>query len=170
MDKQKIINTVVKILMDNEFKRQKIHVQKFISFLSYRVKGIPFHFEIYKYGPFSSELSDELNSMVLWGDILYEDKQYEYIPNTRVLDNNEYKECEKEIKQYADIIHDLSFDNMEIYGTLFYLLNNTNITDEKEILKLFHEEKQNKYKDEQLVKPLKKLIDRYFAKQEKNEL
>ena len=32
MDKQKIINTVVKILMDNEFKRQKIHVQKFISF------------------------------------------------------------------------------------------------------------------------------------------
>ncbi len=165
MDKQKIINTVVKILMDNNFKSQKIHVQKFISFLSYRVKNIPFHFEIYKYGPFSSDLSDELNSMVLWGDILYEDQQYKYIQNTPVLDDNEYEAYKKEIMQYAELINNLSFENMEIYGTLFYILNETKMTDEKEILKLFHEEKHNKYKDEQLVEPLKKMIKSYFTKE-----
>lgn len=164
MDKQKIINTVVKILMDNNFKSQKIHVQKFISFLSYRVENIPFHFEIYKYGPFSSDLSDELNSMVLWGDILYENQQYKYIQKTPVLDDYRYKEYEKEIKKYADIIHNLSFDNMEIYGTLFYILNTSNTHDKKKILALFHAEKQEKYTDEQLMGPLTNLINNYFTK------
>ena len=92
MEKQILINSVVKILQDNNLKREKIHMQKFISFLSDRIKSVPFHFEIYKYGPFSSELSDELNSMVLWGDLSYIENQYNYEKKSVLLDIDMYEQ------------------------------------------------------------------------------
>lgn len=164
MNKRTLINTVIKILGNNGYKSEKIHVQKFISFLSCRHEDIPFHFKIYKYGPFSSDLSDELNSMVLWGDIRYEEKQYVYEEKTPVLNEEVYKIYENELKEYADLIGNLSFENMEIYGTLFYLLNEYHTDNKEKILDLFHDKKKNKYQDKQLESALQKLLDKYTQK------
>lgn len=162
MDKQRLINSVVKILQENNLKREKIHMQKFISFLSDRIANIPFHFEIYKYGPFSSELSDELNSMVLWGDLSYSERQYNYEKNSLLLDKEIYEQIKEEIIKYSDLIEVLSFENMELYGTLFYILNHTQTQDKNEIINLFRDEKKDKFKSEDIKKSLAKLLKIYY--------
>lgn len=163
MEKQILINSVVKILQDNNLKREKIHMQKFISFLSDRIKSVPFHFEIYKYGPFSSELSDELNSMVLWGDLSYIENQYNYEKKSVLLDIDMYEQIEKEIIGYSELIGKLSFENMELYGTLFYIVNHANTKNKDEIIELFCNEKKDKFKIEDIKKSLDKLLVTYYS-------
>lgn len=162
MDKQKLIYNIIKILEENNFSRKNIHIQKFISFLSYRIDNIPFSFSIDKYGPFSSELRDELYSMVLWGDLFYIDNQYNTKNNLLSINQPIYQKIETEIKQYANIIDELSFDNMLIYGTLFYILNNTCSRDKDSIIQLFYNTVDTTFTNEQLEEPLDKLLKTYF--------
>lgn len=162
MDKQKLIYNIIKILEENNLNRKKIHIQKFISFLSYRIDNIPFSFSIDKYGPFSSELRDDLHSMVLWGDLSYINDQYETKNDSSSINQQLYQQIETEIRQYANIIGELSFDNMLIYGTLFYILNNTCDRDKDNIIQLFHNTVNTTFTDEQLAEPLDKLLKTYF--------
>ena len=52
---------------------------------------------------------------------------------------------------------------MELYGTLFYIVNHANTKNKDEIIELFCNEKKDKFKIEDIKKSLDKLLVTYYS-------
>ncbi|MCL2389557.1 MAG: hypothetical protein FWC85_04165 [Elusimicrobia bacterium] len=157
------VKNLIYILKKENILTNKIHIQKFSSFLTEQDENVPFRFSIYKFGPFSIELQSVLNTMQFWENLSYdmqsgysiiEDSITEELPKKTI--NNIYEK----IKKIKTVLPDYNFDTMELYGTMYYFMNRVTMHDKKNVFKKFKEEK-NKFTDTQLDKAyasLKKLM------------
>jgi len=151
---QKIVKYVVKELDKRNIPASKIVLQKLVFFL--RETGIPltYSFEPYLYGPYSRELADDLDELVFWDEIIWDDGDYSPVENyVPQLDEGiaEYIRCG--ITKFSDIVdRDYEFDSMEIFGTVLYCIKSLDEigedTDFESVLDEFEEWKGNKYEDD----------------------
>ena len=99
----------------------KIVIQKLVYFLS--ESGLPLHyyFEPQKYGPFSVQLAQDLDDLEFWEEIDLNGVKYVYKGEDLSLNPGLMEKVDEKIDVFQRIAEgNLSFDAMEIVGTLIY--------------------------------------------------
>ena len=159
-DKNKLINTVVKLLNEKKIGTDKIHMQKFISFLADNDQNIPFNFSVYKYGPFSKDLSSTLNIMCGWGYIKYDDK---YIfKKGESLEEDEKNKLSALVDKFNNVLpkhsFEENFDILELYSTLYYYMKRVENANKEVVFEKFIDAKAEKFSEEQVIEAYESLL------------
>ena len=124
------------------------HIQKSAFFLE-EMLGVPLElgFIMYKYGPYSFELSDDLTALRAYNYIdLMPLEPYGVTYSLKDEENKLKKFYEKDIEEYSEKIFSIAetFGNrtvveLEKLATAFFVYNNENIEDAEEIAKRLNE-------------------------------
>jgi uncharacterized protein YwgA len=123
------------------------HIQKSAFFLE-EMLDVPLDlgFIMYKYGPYSFELSDDLTALRAYNYINLMPQPYGVTYSLQNEENKLKKFYEKEIEKYLDQISSVAetFGNktvveLEKLATAFFIYNNENIEDAEEIAKRLNE-------------------------------
>ncbi len=157
--KRNIIICVLKLFNEKKVELSKILIHKFMYFLDVQGVRAGLSFEPYTYGPFSFDLTRELESMVFWDEIT-EEKNYYRIKNFDDyvdLTSDENKKIEELYDKFSTIAdNNFDFKTVEIIGTVLYCANSLKNLDEKvdepSVIKCFNEWKPEKYSDREIAK------------------
>ena len=169
MKRKDALKLVLKIMKEKGIRLTKINIQKIVFFLK-EFNNIPvyYNYEVYLYGPYSSELQDELDDMAFWDEIKKKNRaEYDIIDSDFKVNSNEEIEnsIRENISKFGKIIdNNFSFDNVEIAGTLLYCiaaLKNFDIEPNKEnVIEEFKQWKGNKYPETKVREIYNKLKER----------
>lgn len=123
MTKLAVLQNVLKSMHENKIPLTKINIQKIVYFL--REVGLPltYKFEPYTYGPYSFELKSELSNMTVHDKIKnVDDNTYELDSESMTpISDSLTAQINSQIQKYKKALGDsLSFDSMEIAGTVIY--------------------------------------------------
>lgn len=153
MEQEKnFVAAVLKVLERKNEEPTKVLIQKFIYFLNTQGINTYCRFEPYTYGPYSFQLASTLGSMNFWDEIKEEKEKIS------IINLNSYN-CEKSLMDllskkfdiFKKAVGDLSFANLECFGTALYCANVLkNYGDEltEEAIKTeFKAWKKNRYND-----------------------
>lgn len=140
--------TLINVLKEKGITTDKIHLQKFTSFLSDNDNEIPFRFSIYIYGPFSRELESVLDTMRLWDDLKFDEKnEYdvdEYFKSKQLNINKE--KISGLVDKFINIFNESEindFSALELFSTVYYYKNR--FADKNEVYRRFQIAKENKF-------------------------
>lgn len=152
---------VISYLKDKNIPLQKIVIQKVFFFLKESGFALSYSFEPYKYGPFSEELSEDL-------EILESEKKITIDKAMIELKDNNAEPLNANAKAFIDLFADLvednyDFDNMEIYGTVFYCIRSLEEAldpiNKDTVLKQFTGWKGNKYLEKRVFDVFGRIIN-----------
>lgn len=115
---------VVRALHNNGIPAKRLQMQKFIYFLKHTdlSEELPFNFSINKYGPYSPQLQNELNNLVIDSEILEADKEYS-TTRAEPINTDIYKKLCLKIKELKNIFGDTTFENLELLSTIHFAAN-----------------------------------------------
>lgn len=154
-----IIETIRSLQQDN-YRRDKVMLHKFLFFLEYMGRPTGLRFEPYTYGPFSFDLANNLDFMNLAGEISFDENSY------AVPSNNEASAAKVGIGEYLSRFKDIvgpapDFKDLECIGTLLYcamvLRKTSGSSDDDGIIKEFKNWKGDKYSDDEITPYLTRL-------------
>ena len=141
LQKKAILLSLVEKMREHNSWASETHIQKCVYFLQEgRSVPLDYNYILYKYGPFSFELRDEISEMVS-EDYIKLVPQYPYGPSHKEgrLSPNLKRRFPKTLRKYADSIEfiareisDNKVAKLEEYATALYFLSEEEITDDHE--------------------------------------
>ena len=155
-----ILTSILNYLESKDISVSKIVLQKLLFFMQGFRFNISYSFEPYKYGPFSEELSEDINMLKV-------DKKIDITDNNLKLCSHDTKLLKNESKEFIDMFdkiieYDYNFGNIELYGTVFYCIRSleesSDIVNEETVLQQFKGWKGNKFPENQVLKALSKVL------------
>ncbi|WP_024821494.1 hypothetical protein [Aminobacterium mobile] len=124
-----LLKFVIHYFNENGMEAQKILVQKAIYFLNTQDIDTGYCFAGYKYGPFSSAIMEDADTLEMFDEIDIQNSSYRKGERFRDDDFDSLKDIQS-IKKQLDIFRerllegDHSFPNVELIGTVLYVMKN----------------------------------------------
>ena len=153
---------VISYLKNKNIPLQKIVIQKIFFFLKESGFALSYSFEPYKYGPFSEELSEDLETLESEKKIAINKTTVElYVDNIATPLSANTKAF---INSFVDLVaNNYDFDNIEIYGTVFYCIRSLeealDLVTEDTVLEQFKGWKGSKYREDRVLNAFKSIIN-----------
>jgi uncharacterized protein YwgA len=140
----------------------KIVLQKLIFFMKESGFRFSYSFEPYKYGPFSENLSEDIDMLKVDEKISINKANLELVNIDTGISLQD--EAIKFINKFDEMLDgDYDFSNIELYGTVFYCIRSleesTDPIDKDTVLKQFKGWKGNKFSDDSVFKALSDVLE-----------
>jgi|GEM_PF-3234256 len=133
MNREAILCEIIDFFQQREKRTNKILLQKALYFLNYRGMDSGYVFEGYLYGPYCREAAEDASQLSVDGifsyDGTYFDTGFDFGKREASLKINgtDKGKIDRLLNEYWEEIldHDASFKNVELMGTVMYVIKNT---------------------------------------------
>lgn len=136
----------------------KIAIQKAAYFLSYQGVTVGFKFKPFTYGPYSVDLSQELDDLVFWDHLSVVDKKTYSIDKLPDYDKSKLEKVTEHVDCFFEKILETknpTFKDVEIYGTILHCQRALNMLDveitAESVLEEFKGWKGDRYPDKEIA-------------------
>ncbi len=123
MERLSVLKNIITILKKKDIKLSKILIQKVIFFIKelYPNHGFGYRFEMYKYGPYSHELSSDLDILKIQGEIDIKGNEILINNDNDVIDNDRLTSfvANTLLPLFKD---NDDFNTIELLGTVLYCI------------------------------------------------
>lgn len=143
-------------------------LQKIVYFAS-KIVGLDYHYKMYWYGPFSKELAELLDYLMIQGLVKIEEQnrgvkiEFNFNDNSiRMLDElkkNLSEDEQNKVDSLLKKLSDLTPRELELLATLDFIRTDIGIRDEEEESSILKNLKGNKFNDSDLIKARKILSE-----------
>jgi hypothetical protein len=160
-----ILKYVLKWLKDKNISPSKIALQKILFFLKERGILLRYEFEAYAYGPFSKEVVVTADYLATQKGIRICRTDYELLPEfTHCLPENLQQDVNQHLTLFMELVdNDFKFGQLELIGTVLYCIRSLQehgmSVSQPEVTKEFKAWKGNKFKQAEIDRAYRKLID-----------
>jgi uncharacterized protein YwgA len=157
---QEMICAALRVLEDNQVPANKIKLHKFLFFVDYMGTKTGLTFEPYTYGPFSFTLANNLDFMILTGQVYFDGRYYTLAPGGQT-QAEPLGILRRLFLQFQSVFTGFSFGTLECVATLIYckmvLEKVGESTSDEAIKQEFKDWKGSKYKNEKIDTYLERL-------------